>query len=204
MSFNRMMANMMAGSSAKVIHGEVIGNVDPYMEWIKWLSYVPEFQKVRIQELNSKPVEELTLEELDEIRSYNSQIRMLELFKRYGTSKISQDEYMEVYDFMVNQSIDELMLSKLSSKELKYAKAQIQHLSQIPSEELREKVSEEQKEENYATLSMVDSYILHIVSRVNFARSMTKLNSEIESQLRRNDAMAQKSLYYAANPNITK
>lgn len=204
MIFNRAMTNMLASSGAKIIHGEFMGNVDSYKEWIKWLSYVPEFQKVRIQELNSKPVEELTLEELDEIRSYNSQIRMLELFKRYGTSKISQDEYMEVYDFMVNQSIDELMLSKLSSKELKYAKAQIQHLSQISSEELREKVSEEQKEENYATLSMVDSYILHIVSRVNFARSMTKLNSEIASQLRRNDAMAQKSLYYAANPNITK
>lgn len=200
MSFNRVMANMMAGSDVKIIHGEVIGNVDPYIEWIKWLSYVPEFQKARIQELNFKKVEEMTLEELDEIRAYKSQIRVLGLFKIYGTSEISKDEYMEVYNFMVNQSIDELMLSKLSSEELRYAKDQIQYFSQIPSEELRKKVNEEQKADNYENLSMVDSYILHIISRVNFARSIAKLNKEIGTQLRENDAMRQRSLYYAANP----
>lgn len=204
MNFNRVMANMMAGSDVKIIHGEVIGNVDPYIEWIKWLSYVPEFQKARIQELNSKKVEEMTLEELDELRAYKSQLRMLGLFKIYGTSEISKDKYMEVYDFMVNQSIDELMLSKLSSEELRYAKDQIQYFSQIPSEELRKKVNEEQKADNYEILSMVDSYILHIISRVNFARSMAKLNREIEAHLRENDAMRQRSLYYAANPYTKK
>ncbi len=200
MIINRVMANMMAGSDVKIIHGEVIGNVDPYIEWIKWLSYVPEFQKVRIQKLNSKRVEKMTLEELDELRTYKSQIRMLELFKIYGTNEISKDEYMEVYDFMVNQSIDELMLSKLSLEELRYAKDQIQHFSKISNEELRKKVNEEQKADNYENLSMVDSYILHIISRVNFARSMSRLNREIESQLRENAAMRQRSLYYAANP----
>lgn len=47
---------------------------------------------------------------------------------------------------------------------------------------------------------MVDSYILHVISRVNFARSMSKLNRKIEAQLRENDAMRKRSLYYAANP----
>ena len=159
MSFNRIMANMMAGSNAKIISGEIIRDVDPYIEWIKWLSYVLEFQKARIQELNSKTVAELTLDELDEIRAYKRQIRMLSLFKIYGTSEISKKEYMEVYDFMVNQSIDELMLSKLSSGELRYAKGQIQYFSQIPSEKLRKKVNEEQKADSYEKLSMVDSYV---------------------------------------------
>ena len=200
MSLNRIMANMMAGSNAKIISGEISGNVNPYIEWIKWLSYLPEFQKARIQELNSKIVEELSLEELDEIRAYKSQIRMLDLFKIYGTSEISKEEYMEVSDFMVNQSIDELMLSKLSSGELRYAKDQIQYFSQIPSKELSKKVNEEQKADNYEKLSMADSYVLHIVSRVDFARSMARLYSEIEAQLRENDDMRQRSLYYAANP----
>lgn len=204
MIFNRVMANMMAGSDVKIIHGEVIGNIDPYIEWIKWLSYVPEFQKSRIQELNSKRVEEMTLEELDELRAYKSQIRMLGLFKIYGTKEISKDEYMEFYDFMLNQSIDELMLSKLSSEELRYAKDQIQYFSQIPSEELRKKVNEEQKVDNYENLSMVDSYILHIISRVNFVRSMSKFNRKIEAQLRENDAMRKRSLYYAANPYVKR
>ena len=204
MSLNRIMANMMAGSNAKIISGEIIRDVDPYIEWIKWLSYVLEFQKARIQKLNSKTVAELTLDELDEIRAYKRQIRMLSLFKIYGTSEISKKEYMEVYDFMVNQSIDELMLSKLSSGELRYAKGQIQYFSQIPSEKLRKKVNEEQKADSYEKLSMVDSYVLHIVSRIDFARNMARLNSEIEAQLRENDAMRQRSLYFAANPYIKR
>lgn len=201
MNFNKEMAYIMAGSGVKIIHGEVMGNINPYIEWIKWLSYIPEFQKERLEKLNSKTGEELTLEELDEIKIYKSQIRILELFKKYGTNKISKDEYMEVYNFMENQSIDELMLSKLSREELIYAQEQILYFSQFNEEELRKKVNEEQKEDNYKNLSMVDSYILHIISRVDYSRSMSKLNKEIESKLRENDVMMRRSLYYAANPN---
>ncbi len=202
MNFNREMAIVMAGSGVKVIHGEVMGNVDPYIEWIKWLSYVPKFQKTRIQELSSKTVEELSLDELDEIRAYKSQIRMLGLFKIYGTDKISKEEYMEVFDFMEKQSIDKLMLNKLSTEELKFAKEQIQYFSYVSSKELRKKVEEEQKEDNYKNLSMVDSYILHIISRIDYARSMAELDSKIKARLAENDIMLRKSLYYAANPHI--
>ena len=92
MSFNREMANMLAGSNVKVIHGEVIGNVDPYIEWIKWLSYIPKFQQLRIQELNSKKVADISIEELNEVKEYRNQSRMLRLFKIYGTSEISNEE----------------------------------------------------------------------------------------------------------------
>lgn len=200
LSFNRVMANAIYGDGVRIIPGEVVGNVNPYIEWIKWLSYVPEFQKERIDELSSKTIDEVTLEDLDELRAYKSQIRMLELFKVYGTSEISKEEYMEVCDFMENQSINKLMLSKLSSEELEYAKDQIQHFSQVPNEELSKKVSMEKKEENYDKLSMADSYVLHIISRVDFTRSLKRLSEEISCQIKENNAMRQKSLYYAANP----
>ncbi len=35
MSFNRIMANMMASNGVKIICGEIIGNIEPYIEWIK-------------------------------------------------------------------------------------------------------------------------------------------------------------------------
>lgn len=127
---------------------------------------------------------------------------MLELFKIYGTNKISKDEYMEVYDFMVNQSIDELMLSKLSSKELRYAKEKIKYLSKISKEELSKKVHFEQKKDNYKNLSMIDSYILHIISKVDYARSMEKFDREIKAYKEENEVMRQRSLYYAANNNL--
>ena len=46
--FNREMAMLMAGTGSMAIHGKTIGNVSPYIEWIKWLSYTPDFQKKKI------------------------------------------------------------------------------------------------------------------------------------------------------------
>ena len=51
---------------------------------------------------------------------------------------------------------------------------------------------------------MVDSYILHIISKINFARSLAELDSNIEAQLNANDVMRNKSYYYAANPQIKR
>ena len=102
------------------------------------------------------------------------------------------------------ESIEELMLSKLTSEELKYAEKEIIRLSKVSKEQLSAKVKEEQKPENYAQLSMVDSYILHIISDINYARSMSDLNRKIDAQLEQNEVMRQRSLYYASNPYARK
>ena len=96
------------------------------------------------------------------------------------------------------------MLKKLTSEELRYARQEITRLSKVPKEQLSVKVNEEQKPEKYEQLSMVDSYILHIISDINYARSMSNLNRKIEAQLEQNEIMRQRSLYYASNPYVKK
>ena len=39
------------------------------------------------------------------------------LFKIYGTSECFEEDYMKVYDYMCNESIEELMLKKLTSED---------------------------------------------------------------------------------------
>ena len=204
--FNRIMAREIAkmGGKAKIIHGNVIGNVSPDIEWIKWLSYEPEFEKKRIEYFDTKKVSELSYEELEEASKYSRNKIFAKLFKIYGTNECSEEDYMRVYDYMCNESIEELMLSKLTSEELKYAKKEITRLSKVSKEQLSAKVKEEQKPENYAQLSMVDSYILHIISDINYARSMSDLNRKIDAQLEQNEVMRQRSLYYASNPYARK
>ena len=178
---NRITAREMAKSDgkAKIIYGNVIGKVSPQIEWIKWLCYEPEFEKKRIEYFDSKKVSELSYEELEEASKYNRNKIFARLFKIYGTDKCSEEDYMRVYDYMCNESIEELMLSKLTSEELLYAKKEINRLSKIPSEELSAKVREEQKPKRYEQLSMVDSYILHLISNINYARSMPDLNRKL-------------------------
>lgn len=105
---------------------------------------------------------------------------------------------------MCSESIEKLMLSKLTSEELRYAKQEIAKLSKVSKEQIKAKLNEEQNPEKYERLSMVDSYILHIISEINFARSLAELVSNIEAQLNANSAMGQKSLYYATNPQIKR
>lgn len=199
-NFNREMAMLMAGTGSKAIHGKMIGNVSPYIEWIKWLSYTPDFQEEKIQELNNKVVKDLSLAEVSELREYLEQKRMLNLFKIYGSTVITKDEYMEVYDYMCLKSIDKLMISKLSKNELEYAKQEIMRLKELPENELSKKIENDTKEEIYLKLSMVESYIIHIVSITDFNRHMMSLEAEIQSQLDENEQMRQKSYYYASNP----
>ena len=49
---------------------------------------------------------------------------------------------------------------------------------------------------------MIDSYILHIISKVDYARSMEKFDREIKTYKEENEVMRQRSLYYAANNNL--
>lgn len=204
--FNRIMTKEMIkmGVNCKIIPGNTIGNVSPIIEWIKWLSYEPEFEKKRIEYLDSKKRSELSYEEIDEAANYNRNKIFAELFKIYGTSECSNGDYMRVYDYMCNESIEELMLKKLTSEELKYAKEEITRLSKVSKEQLSAKVKEEQRREKYEQLSMVDSYILHIISDINYARSMSDLNRVISAQLEESKIMSQRSLYYASNPYAKK
>lgn len=197
-NLNKQMINVLTDTGTKIIPGRKIGNVDLYTEWMKWLSYIPDFQKTKIETLSKKTYSELSISELTQLNDYLNQKRMLKLFKIYGTKQISKDEYMEVYNFMREKSIDELMLSKLSIKELKYAEEMIQKYISLPKEKLCEKVEEKQKV--YSSLSMVDSYILHKISRVNYSRNMLDLENKIKTDIDENGIMNKKSYYYAAYP----
>lgn len=202
MMINRVMAKALSKSNVKVIHGQqCLGQITPYTEWIKWLSYESKDEKQIIDFGNTESTSKISYDELNEVRRINRNRVMANLFKKYGTGECSKKEYIIVYDYMCTESIENLMTSKLSPKELSYAKEKIAHYSSLPEAELNKKVQEQQKKEIYDQLSMVDSYILHMLSKINFARSLKRLNNEIGAQISANEAMRQKSLYYASRPH---
>ncbi len=194
MSFDRTLAMIMAKNGCKVIPGNIPGNISPDIEWIKWLTYEPEFEKKRIEYLNSKKIADLTYEELEEALIYKRNQTLARLFKLYGTRDCTEEDCLKVYDYMCNENIEDLMLSKLTSKELKYAKQEIIRLSKLPKEQLNIKVKEEQKPKNYEKLSMVDSYILHIISDINYKRNINTLSENINKQLEQNEITRKRSL----------
>ena len=182
-----------SGSQVKFIYGNVFGNIPPIIEWIKWLSYEPEFEKNRIEHLNSKGSNNLSYEELNELDHYMKRKRMAQLFKKYDNMECSKEEYMEVYSYMSNESIITLMLDKLTIQEIKYANEEITRLRELSNEDLSQKIRIESQKDNYLNLSMVNAYILHIIDRINYVRNMNEFNNILNWQLDSNVIMRQKS-----------
>ena len=117
-NLKRIMVKEMAKISdgtAINIRGNVLGSINPLIEWIRWLSYVPSFMKERIDYIYSKNIRDLSVAELKELTSYQEERRMQELFLKYKNGKCNPDEYMEVYDYMGN-SVKNIMLRKLTKE----------------------------------------------------------------------------------------
>lgn len=188
-----------SGSQVKFIYGNVFGNIPPIIEWIKWLSYEPEFEKNRIEHLISKGINNLSYEEINELNYYMKRKRMAQLFKKYDNMECSKEEYMEVYDYMSNESIINLMSSKLTRDEIQYAKEEITRLIELSNEELNEKIKIESQKNYYLNLSMVDAYILHIIDRIIYVRNMNEFNNRLNWQLYSNAIMRQRSIFRKRN-----
>ena len=51
---------------------------------------------------------------------------------------------------------------------------------------------------------MVDYYVLHVISDINYTRSLNDLNNEIKAQIDQNRAVGQKSLANSSNSYIKR
>ena len=126
-NISRVIAKEMAKSKGqvKIVRGNCIGHILPNVEWLKWLSYVPKFEEERIRYLSSKSSLELSLDEIEELKRYYKNRKFQRLFECYNNSTCTSDEYMQVFDYMCDESIEAFMITKLTSFELDVAKKKL-------------------------------------------------------------------------------
>lgn len=75
--FNRIIAREMSKlNCGKLIKENIMRNVNPLIEWIKWLSYNPTHEQEKINYIYSKRVEDLSIDELKEIIKYKERNHM--------------------------------------------------------------------------------------------------------------------------------
>lgn len=173
-----------------------------YMEWVKWLDYVPTFEQEKINKLIKK--KNKTSEEYRKVGNYYYNKKMAELFKEYGTKNMDIEEYEEVLMFMKQNSIEEYMNKKLSKEEIELAKSQIENYKKIPDEVLFKKVFEDKKEDNYMKLSMIDAYILHYIDKIAQVRFSVDFQNKVKEQNKSSAHRSQRSLIYASKQNKNK
>ncbi len=83
-------------------------------------------------------------------------------------------------------TIKNVMLRKLTREELNYADEEIKRLNTLSKTEILTKLKNESSEETYNNLSMVDTYILHVVSNDFLQKSLFKRDKGLVAELDRN------------------
>lgn len=173
-----------------------------YMEWVKWLDYVPTFEQEKIDKLIKK--KNKTSEEYREVGNYYYYKKMAELFKEYGTKNMDMEDYEEVLMFMKQNSIEEYMNKKMSKEEIELAKEKIDNYKKIPDEDLLKKVCNEKREKIYMNLSIEDAYILHYLDKIVQARLSVDFQNKVKEQNKSSAHRSQRSLIYASKQNKNK
>ena len=185
--------------------GKIVPHTDSfnlYMEWVKWLDYVPTFEQEKIDKLLKK--KNKTSEEYRKVGNYYYYKKMAELFKEYGTKNMDMEDYEEVLMFMKQNSIEEYMNKKLSKEEIELAKEKIDNYKKIPDEDLLKKVCNEKREKIYMNLSIEDAYILHYLDKIVQARLSVDFQNKVKEQNKSSAYRSQRSLIYASKQNKNK
>lgn len=202
-----MLINEMSKSGGKVKYlcGGSMPNISPDIEFYKWLSYEPIFEKENKEYLNSVLPTSLTIEQLEQLKRYKEFNVYRDIFTRYAFGKeVTSQEYKLICSFMQKNNIYSVAKYKLTSEEIKVAQERaIELFSTMSQKECSEYLNSRRTSTNqevYLQMSMIDSLVFHLISDMSLNRGLKRLNSEIDSQIKANERMRQRSYYNASNP----
>ena len=188
----------MFANNCKTIPNKYIGHVDPYLQWVKLLSYFTDEEQERFNLLKTKKVEELSLDEINEVVKYKEQERMLNLLNKFNARITSKDEWIEVEDFINNQSLTKFIKSKLSIDELEYAKTCIESCKSMSKKDLKEYVESHKRLDVYDGLSLVEVLVLYIATNYYYNRCEYESEIKLGAQLEENRNMKYRSMINAS------
>ena len=203
MGLDEIMMNII-DDDFKIVMSDVFGVINPYKEWIKWLSYYSDDTKNKLNEIINKPNENLSYNEMREYEKFREELKALVLLNRYLDDNITNSDYKFLLDFMCKESIEDYMKSKLTKEELESANEKINKYSNVPKTILNNKIMSEKNEEVYDNLSMEDAYVLHMISKINHQRNLEELDDDIRIQNEKNNRIIQKSNIYSLKRNIKR
>ena len=171
-----------------------------YKEWIAWLNYEPEFEKQRKKYLMSRKFEELNASEQIELSHYIKYQTYADLFNKYETNTCTQEEYIKVCNFMKIESLEDLIISKLTAEELNYVKSEINRIENLSLTDFESEYRKLRDLHFNEQLTMTERYVYYLSSRIATYRNNIRVENEISVQLKGNENMRYRSYIYSQNP----
>jgi len=165
-------------------------------EYIKWLSYEPEFEKKEKEKFYSKDVKDLSEEELKKLSEYKKRDELLVLFKKYKKNECTEEEFLKVNGYG-SKLLERLMCDKFTKEELEIAEEKMDNFDIDLCKDLEFKY----KKGEYDNLPMIDQYIIYMVLKKYHNISILRTNKLIRDSIEENHKKYVKGLEFTNRKN---
>lgn len=189
MSKNDMIFREMNGSGGSVIlikSPDLMTFKSPddlIKEWIFWLSYVDFNTKKEMDIITNKKAKDLTKQEREKLRTYQEELTLLKALKKYPKKNLSKEERALIYESL-DTKLEDLILEKLSDKQISDAKKIYQSAVQESDTEINEWLATSPD-----TVVPTLRYVRFLLLKRGLRRAMQNLDKTIQAEYKRNLSM---------------
>lgn len=156
---------------------------DLIKEWIFWLSYVDFNTKKEMDIITNKKAKDLTKQEREKLRTYQEELTLLKALKKYPKKNLSKEERALIYESL-DTKLEDLILEKLSDKQISDAKKIYQSAVQESDTEINEWLATSPD-----TVVPTLRYVRFLLLKRWLRRAMQNLDKTIQAEYKRNLAM---------------
>lgn len=156
---------------------------DLIKEWIFWLSYVDFNTKKEMDIITNKKAKDLTKQEREKLRTYQEELTLLKALKKYPKKNLSKEERALIYESL-DTKLEDLILEKLSDKQISDAKKIYQSAVQESDTEINEWLATSPD-----TVVPTLRYVRFLLLKRGLRRAMQNLDKTIQAEYKRNLAM---------------
>lgn len=168
-------------------------NTELAMEYLKWISYIPKNEQLKVNCILSKTARRLSLKEISILQKFKKNQELVEILKRYRSDKCLNKDVLDVYNLMNRKSLEKIIREKLTKDELEEANKIVAEYKKMSDQELNNYIFTNKKQENYEKLSIIESYVYHEINKEFYLRSNNRLEKHITSQIEQNEIVRMKS-----------
>lgn len=156
---------------------------DLIKEWIFWLSYVDFNTKKEMDIITNKKAKDLTKQEREKLRTYQEELTLLKALKKYPKKNLNKEERALIYESL-DTKLEDLILEKLSDKQISDAKKIYQSAVQESDTEINEWLATSPD-----TVVPTLRYVRFLLLKRGLRRAMQNLDKTIQAEYKRNLAM---------------
>ena len=156
---------------------------DLIKEWIFWLSYVDFNTKKEMDIITNKKAKDLTKQEREKLRTYQEELTLLKALKKYPKKNLSKEERALIYESL-DTKLEDLILEKLSDKQISDAKKIYQSAVQESDTEINEWLATSPD-----TVVSTLRYVRFLLLKRGLRRAMQNLDKTIQAEYKRNLSM---------------